>query len=147
MYFISKQDAFYSVAIWGAIAVAFLTMIFPVLLTFNISSFVLLVLGLMIIVWLIWIWFSTGYFVENNTLIIQGGPIKQTVDIQEIKKITKEKSILSAAALSIDRLQMQYGNYKYALVSPKQEYEFIKLLLSKNPQIQIDDALSKLYEI
>lgn len=93
------------------------------------------------------IWFGTGYRVENNTLKIQGGPFKQTVNIQEIKKITKEKSIVTSAALAIDRLLIHYDNYKYASISPKEEYEFIKLLLNKNPQIQIDKALSTLYKI
>jgi len=93
------------------------------------------------------IWFGTGYRVENNKLKIQGGPFKQTVDIQEIKKITKEKSVMTSAALAIDRVLIHYGHYKYASISPKKEYEFIKLLLSKNPNIQIDDALAKLYKI
>lgn len=106
-----------------------------------------MVLGLIIIVWLIWIWFSTGYRVENNTLRIEAGPFKQAIDIQEIIKIVKEKSILTSGALAIDRLQIQYGNYKYVDISPKKEYAFIKLLLSKNPQIQIDNSVSKLYKI
>lgn len=147
MFFISKKDTFYSIAIWGAIAVVFLTMVFPVFLTFSISNFVLLVLGLIIIVWLPWIWFSTGYLVEDNTLIIQAGPFKQTVDIKEIRKIMKEKSILTSGALSIDRLQIQYGKYKYVGISPKKEYEFIKLLRRKNSEVQIDDGLSNRYKL
>lgn len=147
MFFVSKKDTFYSIAIWGGIAVGFLTMFSPIFFTLSIANFVALVFGFIIISWLIWIWFSTGYLVENNTLKIQAGPLKQTVDIQEIKKITKEKSILTAAALTIDRIVIQYGNYKYARVSSKEEYAFIKLLLSKNSRIQIDDTLSKLYNI
>jgi|SRR5690625_523575 len=144
IFFISKKDTFYTFAIWGAIVVVFLTMFFPTFLTFSMSNFVLLILGLIITVWLIWIWFSTGYLVENNTLIIKAGPFKQTIDIQEFRKITKEKSMLTSGALSIDRLQIQYGNYKYIGISPKKEDEFIKLLRSKNLEIQIDDDLSKL---
>lgn len=147
MFFVSKKDTFYSVAIWGAIVVGFLTMVSPVLFTLSISNFVLLILGLIIIVWLIWIWFSTGYLVQDYTLKIQGGPFKQTVNIKEIKKITKEKSVVTAGALATDRLLIYYGNYKYASISPKKEYEFIKSLLNKNPQIQIDDTLSKLYKL
>lgn len=147
MFFISKKDVFYTFLIWGAIAVGFLTMVFPVFFTLSISNFIAMVLALMVISWLIWVWFSTGYRVENNMLKIEVGPFKQTVDIQEIKKITKEKSVVTSAALAIDRVLIQYGNYKYARISPKKEYEFIKLLLSKNPQIQIDDALSKRFKI
>jgi len=147
MFFISKRDVFYTFLIWGGIVVGFLTVILPSFSTLSILNVIVLVLGLIIIGWLIWIWFSTGYFIEKNTLKMQGGPFKQTINIQKIKKITKEKSIVTAPALAINRLLIQYGNYKYVSISPKQEYEFIKLLMSKNPQIQIDDALSKLYKI
>lgn len=147
LYFISKKDTFFSVAIWGAIVLALFTIVYPSISTFSISNLISLILGLTLISWLIWIWFGTGYRVENNTLKIQGGPLKQTLDIQEIKKITKRKSILAAAALASERLVIHHGNYKYALVSPKQECEFIKLLLSKNPQIQLEEALSNLYKI
>ncbi len=51
---------------------------------------------------------------------------------------------MTSAALSIDRMLIHYGSYKYASISPKKELEFIKILLSKNPQIEIDDALTKL---
>lgn len=122
-------------------------MIFPIFSILSILNFILFFLGLIIISWLIWIWFSTGYFIKNNTLNIQAGPLKQAVDIQEIKNITKEKSVLAAASLTIDRMVIQYGTYGYVRISPKKEYEFIKLLLSKNPQIQIDDTLAKRYNI
>lgn len=147
MYFKSKKDVFYSILIWGAIALCFFTMVLPIFSTLSITNFIVLTLGLIIIGWLIWVWFSIGYRVENNTLIIEGGLSKQTVDIQEIKKITKEKSIVTAAAIAIDRLLLHCGNYKYVSISPKKEYEFIKLLRSKNPQIQIDDDLAKHYKI
>lgn len=145
MFFISKKDTFYGVAIWGGIAVVSLTMIFPSFFTLSISNLVVLLLGVIIVGWLIWIWFSTRYIVDNNTLKIQAGPLKQIVNIQNIKKITNEKSILTAATLSIDRMVIHHGNFEYARVSPKKDDEFIKLLLSKNPQIQID--LSKPYKV
>ena len=147
MFFISKKDTFYSVAIWGTVILGLAALVDASFsLSFlSVSYWIVLILVLIVIVWLIWIWFSTGYLVENNSLIIGAGPLKQTIDIQEIKKITREKSILTSGALSIDRLQIQYGKYKYIGISPKKEDEFIELLRSKNPQIQIDDSISKHY--
>ncbi len=149
IFFISKKDTFYSFAIWGAIILG-LTVIVDSSFSssfLSVSYWIALILVPILIVWLIWIWFSAGYRVKNNTLRIEAGLLKQTIDIQEIRKITREKSILTSGALSIDRLQIQYGKYKYVGISPKKEYEFIKLLLSKNPQIQIDNALFKLYKL
>lgn len=144
MFFISKRDGFYTFLIWGGIVVGILTMIYPIFSTLSILNVFLLFIGLIIIGWLIWLWFSTGYLVENNTLKMLVGPFKQTIDIQRIKKITKERSIVTSPALAVDRLIIQYGHCKYVSISPKKEYEFIKLLLSKNPHIQIDDTLSDL---
>lgn len=145
IFFISKKDVFYFFLIWGCIIVGFLTMVYPIFSVLSMARFILLFFGLIIIGWLIWIWFSTGYLIKNKTLEIIAGPFKQVVNIQEIKNITKEKSVLTAASLSTDRIVIHYSNYKYAHISPKKEYEFIKLLLSKNTQIQIDSALSKRY--
>lgn len=144
MFFISKKDVIYTVFIWGTIALGFITIVFPIFSAFSIANFIVLVLSLIVISWLIWVWFSLGYSIENNTLIIKAGPFKQKVDIQKIKKISKGKSVVTSAALSIDRMLIHYGSYKYASISPKKELEFIKILLSKNPQIEIDDALTKL---
>lgn len=151
IFFISKKDTFYSVAIWGTIALLFFA-VFPTTFPLKISDFVGIGIGVIIISFLIWAWFGTGYHIEHNVLQIRNGPFKMTVDIREIKNITKEKSVWAAAALSMDRLVIQYGNCnpydnKDVHVSPKKEHEFIELLLSKNPQIKIDDTLSEIYKI
>lgn len=146
MYFKSKKDALYTILIWGTLAIL-LYIIFSISLPLGIFDVVAIIIGLALIGWFVWLWFSLRYFIENNTLIIKAGPIKQTLDIQKIQKIRKEKSVITAAALAIDRLLLQIGDYKFVSISPKNEYEFIQLLLSKNPHIQIDDALAKLYDI
>src|SRR5690625_1412391 len=147
MFFISKKDTFYSVAIWGAIILGLAAIVDASFSSsfLSVSYWIALILVPIVIVWLIWIWFSAGYLVENNSLIIRAGPFKQTIDILEIKKIMREKSILTSGALSIDRLQIQYWKYKYISISTKKEYEFIKLLRIINSQIQIDYSISKLY--
>src|SRR5699024_11559984 len=95
IYFKSKKDVFYSSFLLGGISLAFFTIFYPSVFNLSISNLIGFILGLIIIGWLILIWFGTGYRVENNTLNIQGGPFKQTVDIQKIKKITKEKTVVT----------------------------------------------------
>lgn len=148
IFFISKKDSLYFSLIWGTMALVFLSIIFPFIFTFSLFNLIWGFLGFIIIGFFAWIWFGTGYHVENNTVKIKTGPFKQTINVQDIKKITKKKSVWSAAALATDRLVIRYGKYDWdVLVSPKQEYEFIKLLLSENPQIQIDQSLSKRYKL
>lgn len=67
--------------------------------------------------------------------------------IRDIKKISKKKNFLAAASLAIDRLELRYGRYGSVFVSPKEEYEFIKILLNKSPEIQMDDKLSEVYKL
>lgn len=144
IFFISRKDAIYNFIIWLAVAVGLAAIADASFSSsfLSVSYWIALILVSILIVWLIWIWFSTGYLIENNSLIIKAGPFKQTIDVQEIKKITRVKSILTSGALAIDRLQIQYGKYKSIDISPKEEYELIKLLLSINPKIQIDDSIS-----
>lgn len=116
------------------------------MISFSIFNFIWGLFGLIIIGFFLWLWFDTGYHVENNIIKIQSGPFNQIIEVKDIKKITKKKSVWSAAALATDRLVIRYGKYDWdVLVSPKQEHEFIKLLLDKNPQIQIDESVSELY--
>lgn len=125
----------------------FLSIVIPFIYTTTIFNFIWAFFGTIIIGLLIWVWFGTGYKVENDTVKIQTGPFKRTVNIQEIKKISKKKSVWSAAALATDRLVIRCGRYDGdILLSPKKECEFIKLLLSKNSQIQIDEDLSEIYK-
>ena len=134
--------------IWGTIALVFLSIIFPFMITLSIFNFIWALFGFIIIGFFIWLWFGTGYHVKNNTVKIQTGPFKQIIAVKDIKKITKKKSVWSAAALATDRLVIRYGKYDWdVLVSPKKEQEFIKLLLKKNPQIQVDEGLSKRYNL
>lgn len=148
MYFVSKKDILYFVVIWGTMAIAFVSTIIPVIYASSIFHLLWGLPGLVIIGFFIWLWFGTGYEVENDTVIIQHGPIKQTVKVRDIKKISKNKSVWAAPSLTTDRLVIQYGKYDWDIfVSPRKEYEFIKLLLSKNPEIKIDNELSEIYKI
>ncbi|WP_208975861.1 PH domain-containing protein [Oceanobacillus kimchii] len=147
IFFVSKKDALYSVVIWGTI-VLILSVVIRSIITFSASNFIEGLVGFIIVILLIWVWFSTGYQIANDIVKVKAGPFKKTINIQEINKISKRKSVWTAAALATDRLVIQYGKYNLdILVSPRNESDFIKLLLSKKPQIQIEKALSQKYKI
>ncbi len=144
IYFTSKKDFIYFLAVWGTIVLIFLS----ITLDFSVTVFHFLwgVIGLLTIGFLIWIWFGTGYRIENKTINIQNGPFKWKVTIEEINSISKRKSLLATPALSVDRLVLQHGKYNDMLLSPKNECEFIKLLLAKNPHIQLEKDIKNLME-
>ncbi|MCZ2260829.1 PH domain-containing protein [Sporosarcina sp. G11-34] len=69
-------------------------------------------------------------------------PLKWRVKIQDINSISKRRSLLATPSLSINRLVLHYGKYGEMLLSPKDESEFIELLLTKNPQIKLNEKVS-----
>ena len=94
-----------------------------------------------IIGFLLWIWFGTGYKVQEEHIKVQFGPFRSSIRIEEIKKVSKIKSPFTAPVLSVNRLEILYGKYDVMDISPKNENEFIRLLVTKNPQIQVDQKI------
>ncbi|MFC0015339.1 MULTISPECIES: PH domain-containing protein [Allobacillus] len=145
MYFPSKKDLFFIIVFWGIIL--FLVGVYFVggepdgyqLITYD--SLIGIIINVLLIGFLLWIWFGTGYLVEDGTIVIRSGPFKSTVPIDEIKKLRKTKSPFSAPALSIDRMEILYGHYKVALISPDHEEKFVAMLLEVNPRIELDEKL------
>lgn len=142
MYFRSKKDVWTQIVFYGFI----LFMIF--IYSFGSESY-----GLQLVTYdspagyittgvllgiLIWFWIGTKYCVRKTEVEIVCGPLKWSIEKKDIIKITKEKSIHSAPALSIDRLSILYGNYKVINISPKNQEEFIRLVTIDNPSIKID---------
>lgn len=71
------------------------------------------------------------YTIHNEYLII----CKTKIDIQSIRKIYHTRSIMSAPALSLDRIAIVYNLYDEVLISPILREEFIAELLKINPNI------------
>ncbi len=146
MYFPSKKDIWFFLMFWGII----LFMIFIYFFdsdpggfqTITYTSVFGLLIHLSIIGLLLWMWFGTGYMVKDDFIKVQFGPFKSTVRIDEIQKLRRTKSPFTAPALSVDRIEILYGKYNVINLSPKNEHEFIQLLLTANPHIQIDKTLS-----
>jgi hypothetical protein len=57
----------------------------------------------------IWLLFSTYYLVEGGTLSIRSGPMKVSIPLRDIQSVGPSRSMLSAPALSLKRLEIVYG--------------------------------------
>lgn len=140
MYFSPRKDLLFFILIWGVIAALVLFAFLNLEATGNqfIRSDSILgkILTLLLTIPLLWIWFGTGYIVKNNKLFFKFGPIKWHIKIKEIKTIKKAKSPFVAPALAVNRIRITYGTKPEAIdVAPKQEKEFIEVLLKTNPEI------------
>ncbi|WP_017728225.1 PH domain-containing protein [Halalkalibacterium ligniniphilum] len=141
MYFPSKKDLWLSIIIWGTIGVC---IIMPVIDREPFAFFI----GLPVALFMAWLWFTTGYTIEEKRLVIRYGPFKKVVMIAEISKINKVKNPMSAPALSMDRLKITYGKlFGFAVISPINQNKFVQVLVQKNPNIQLDDRLKEMLKI
>ncbi|WP_163969789.1 PH domain-containing protein [Oceanobacillus halotolerans] len=136
MYFPSKKDRWLSIILWG---VSLVGIIIP-LITGSILT-VIFTVPLAII--LLWFWFRTGYLIEEDKIKVRYGPIRQTVNIKEIKRIHKRKLPLSAPALSMDRIEIMCSKFNVVTISPENQEKFIETLLAINPAIKLDDHLKE----
>ncbi|MCA0983460.1 PH domain-containing protein [Halobacillus yeomjeoni] len=141
LYFPSKKDAWFIAMFWGFILFIVFIYVFgtdPVGLQFiAYKSIWGYILSGSIIALLLWIWFKTGYLLESGVLKIQSGPFKRKINIDDIYRVNKLKSLFTAPALSVDRIVILYGNNHEIIISPKNEKEFLELLLKVNPNIEL----------
>jgi hypothetical protein len=77
---------------------------------------------------------STYYVIDGATLVIRSSFLTWRVPIAEITRVTPTRNPLSSPALSLDRLQIEYGR-KLILVSPEEKERFIEALRAVNPAI------------
>ncbi|MEJ8777563.1 PH domain-containing protein [Pseudogracilibacillus sp. ICA-222130] len=129
--FTSKKDGWFALFIWG-------TIIFMCFLMIIDRSMIVYIFGLLMNMFLLWIWFGTNYKVTEEQLYIVSGPFRTTIHIANIRKIKATKSLLSAPALSVDRMEIHYNTYDMVIVSPKEKDAFIRNLQSKNKSIEVE---------
>lgn len=85
------------------------------------------------------IFLSTNYTIKGENLMIKSGIIiSKTIKIKDIYKIEKTNSILSSPALSLNRIEIFYGNQNSIIISPKEKMDFITEFLKVNETIEIN---------
>jgi Bacterial PH domain len=83
---------------------------------------------------------TTNYIINESlsTLTVKSMYfVNNTIEIAKIRKIEKSNSILSAPALSLDRLLVRYNKYDEVYISPKDKQLFVEELLKINPNIEV----------
>lgn len=76
----------------------------------------------------LWLLMATDYRIEAGMLKIRSGPFRWVVPIANIHSVTASRSALSSPALSLNRLEVTYGEGKRILVSPKDRDGFLGAL-------------------
>ena len=118
MTFNSAVDSWFYVL---GIAVPALILVFVLITAGSGSLDVLLTLSVVSVLTLglpVWILLSTFYVVTEKEVKVQSGPFHWSISLHEISSIESSRSLLSSPALSLNRLEIRYGNRKSLLLSP-----------------------------
>lgn len=81
---------------------------------------------------------NTYYTITSSNLLKVkcGFLINLSVPVESIRKIVPTKTILSAPALSFDRLEVFYNKFDSVVISPQNKADFIATLQNINPAIE-----------
>ena len=112
----------------------------PALFEDSYKPFVVLFsIHFLVIIFIIWLFKSTYYKIENSYLHWKSGPFYGKIDISSINKIEYHKGIyvptLWKPALSHIGLIITYHKYDDIYISPEKQEEFIATLQRLNPNI------------
>ena len=135
MVFPTKRDIWLG-GIFGAITVLLIWGIIDSILYIDWATITLLS---PVLLFILLIWFRMYYKIKADTLIIIYGPFSKKIDINQITSIRHSRSILSAPALSLDRLEINTNKFDTVLISPKDKELFMETLLNIQPNITIVD--------
>ena len=80
--------------------------------------------------------FGTKYTLSDGHLLINNGFSTQRIELTDITYIIPTRNMISAPALSLDRLEVDYKNKK-VLISPKDKRLFYQEIKARNPIIVI----------
>ena len=139
MEFKSKVDLWLAAVLWGSVALCF----FPVFLEDGLI--IGLAIGSPMAIFILLLWINTKYYIRDEHLVIKGVLKDTLIPIVSITSVNSTRNPSSAPALSMDRLEINYGNFDFVLISPLEKEHFMEELLKINPKIKIGGKSKSIY--
>jgi Bacterial PH domain len=98
-----------------------------------------LVILFVIALFFLYLYLSTTYAIDGDTLHVRSGFILQErLDIREIRSISFVHDFLAAPAFAFDRLVIRRGKGRSVAISPRNRSSFLNDLLNINPSIVLE---------
>lgn len=94
------------------------------------------IIGSIMIVFLLLLWFNTRYKIEHQQLIIYFGPIKQVIPVKDVVAVAKVTTPMLGAALSRHRLELFLKGDRAVQISPKDQEAFMTAIRSIQPNVR-----------
>jgi len=97
-----------------------------------------LLINIFILLFIVYIFLSTFYSINGNTLIVKSGfLVNKKIDIHKVELISESNSIVSAPAISFNKLDIIYNGHERVMISPRHKKEFIGHMTRINPAIKV----------
>ena len=135
----SKKDRWLVIVSWFAIAVILISIFFLLMSTgFTKYNIIYTASMLLLVVFVFYCLNSTSYLLKDDELVVSCFFFKWKIPLSSIKEIFPTNNPLSSPALSLDRLNIVYGNEKHIMISPEDKTVFLQDIVSKNPNLKLD---------
>lgn len=85
----------------------------------------------------VWLFLRTEYLLGEEELLVRSGPFRWRIPVAEIREVAPTHNPLSSPALSLDRLEIRYGNGRCLLISPEDKERFFRSLARQAPHLEI----------
>lgn len=77
------------------------------------------------------------YALQDDMLLIRSGFLLTRIPVHAIRLVCATRSLLSAPAWSLDRLEIRYGQGMHrVIISPVNKPEFLRALVRRAPQLE-----------
>ncbi|HTX04516.1 MAG TPA: PH domain-containing protein [Steroidobacteraceae bacterium] len=83
----------------------------------------------------LWMLLSTYYEFTGELLVAHSGPFSWRIPLKEISSVRESQSVRSGPALSMDRLEVAWGEGRVLLISPEDKAGFLAVLHRHAPQL------------
>jgi len=139
MKFKSRKDWWLTLLVWGSMLFAICSSGYGLIVkpTTFFELILIVLLAIVLPLFMLWLWCTTEYIIKEKYLIIRSGPFKKRILLESIKSVRKTLNPISSPALSLRRIEINYGIYGFILISPKNREKFISTLLEIYPDIKV----------
>ena len=122
--------------IW-LVVLFYVMMLLPTLVALiDMFSWIMVALDVLLLGFVSITLFNTKYIIDGELLYIKCGFLpKEKCFISQIVKIKNTHNIISAPAISLDRIEIRLNNRQRLIISPLDKEKFINHLRAINPNI------------
>jgi len=129
----SKRDLWLEIVIWMVSLFSFSVGLSPFLIpTDRRISTLVMTLCFAVGAFALWSFYTTGYTLLSDQLVIRSGPFRFRVPFAEITSVCPTRNPISSPACSLDRLEIRYrGGRSRILISPEDKPGLLAALVAR----------------